>query len=466
MARTAKDAETGEEIVILEGDEAAEESTPAEQDYDLALDNWIADLGGALDAAISVYKYDEKSNQPAFVDTVGAQDMEGVALFKMLREEYGGGKFRIQLRAGGRIVKTQTLRIEPPPKSTATNSGPLGNDLPALIRELKADTGNDTAIMMQAMQQQNAQFQTMMVEMVKALGSNNNAPAPPTMAEVITTVAALKDMSAPPPSVEPTELILKGIELANALKGDNEGGDANMYTLLQSAVKELGGTIANAAKVMPNMVAAPGTPQPATAQPAPAMQITADDTARPREPIEGDPAPIEVETKSRNEIPEQLQPFEPYVNSLVQMAAAKKDPELYAEVIIDQLGDEYADAWIGKREGREMLLGIFTQAQPFARWFEMVGEIITEILHGEDENAGIDDNPEATHNADETPQDGAATTLQPDGNVQIPTTSEHDDAPTDDPSIDGDIERPGGDSSNVTLDGETGKPIEDDAASS
>ena len=458
MARTAKDAETGEEIVVLEeGDQLEDEQTPAEKDHELVVNNWLADMGGDMNAAISVYRYDEKTNKPSFVDSLGAQEMDGVTLFKMLKEEYGGGKFRIQLREQGRIVKTQTLQIEPPPKSAqvaASNS--MGtNDLPALIRELKADNGsNETSLIMQAMQQQNQQFQTMMVEMVKAMGANNNnQPAAPSMTEVIAAVAGLKEMSTPDKQPDATELILKGVELATALKGDNEGGE-NMYTLLNNAVKGLGGAISDAAKVMPHQIQPQLQPQQTQTQP---MQVTNDDTARPREPISGgDQPPPQINLQSENEIPEQLQPFEPYVNQLVQYAAMGKDPELYAEIIIDQLGDEYADAWVGKREGREMLLGIFTQTQPYAQWFETVGQIITEILHGIEETPPIDPGAEPAHNAGELSQDGTEAQVNdvPNG----PTTEAEE---TSAPSIDGVSARPGGDSSNTTIDGETGEPVQD-----
>ena len=466
MAKTIKDSETGEEIVVMEdGDTIEDEQTPAEKDHELVVNNWLADMGGDMNAAISVYRYDEKTNKPSFVDSLGAQEMDGVTLFKMLKEEYGGGKFRIQLRESGRIVKTQTLQIEPPPKSAqvAAANNPMGNDLPALIRELKADNGsNETSLIMQAMQQQNQQFQTMMVEMVKAMGANNsNQPPPPSMADVIASVASIKEMSTPDKAPDPTEMILKGIELATALKGENEGGE-NMYTLLNNAVKGLGGAISDAAKVMPHQIQPQLATQP-QAQPAQAqqpMQVTADDTARPREPIEGDQPAPQIELTSRNEIPEQLQPFEPYVNQLVQYAAQNKDPELYAEVILDQLGDEYADAWVGKREGREMLLGIFTQAQPYAVWFENVGTIISEMLHGEGEPAGVDGEIEPAQTTGEPLQDGADP-LQ-DSNVSSGPDPETEDASA--PSLDGDSAGSGGDSANATIDGETGKPIQDEPA--
>lgn len=458
VVQTAKNLETGEEIVITDPEELEEEPTPAEQDYELTLNNWLADLGGDTSAAISVYRYDEKTNRPSFVDSMAAQDMDGVTLFKTLKEEYGGGKFRIQLRADGRIVKTQTLQIEPPPKSKQIQPGSLGNDLPALIRELKSDSGGgDIRLMMEMMQQQNTQFQTMMVEMVKAMGANNNQqPAFDPVAMQTSMLQGIETMQKLATPVDPTSLILKGIELVSAVKGDTgDGGNANMFSLMQSAIKEFGGTLSDAVKVMP--------PQPGQAPDNPTPPI-----ARLREPVAGDEpassqpgALAQPETVSRNTVPDQLKQFEPYVNKLVALAVASKDPDLYGEVIIDELGDEYALSWIGEKQGRETLMEIFTQTQPYREWFESVGKVIKDILgfvepSPDVPNEHVDDPVPLPDNAGEpSATDGVdASSGQSGGSGPDP----------DDPSVDGSANGTGGGAGHVTLDGATGQPIENQPA--
>lgn len=461
MPRTAIDSETGEEITVIDADEAEEEQqTPAELDYENTLNTWLADLGGAMDAAISVYRYDEKTNKPAFVDSIGAQEMDGVTLFKTLKEEYGGGKFRIQMRAGGRIVKTQTLQVEPPPKSAQNNGGGFGTqDLPALIRELKGSESNDTGLILQMMQQQNQQFQTMMVEMFKAIG-NKEQPQQMTMADMVGAVSQLKEMSTPQQQ-DATELILKGVELVQAVKGEGEGGEANLYSLLQTGLKEVGGSIAQIGQMTPppGMAPAPGA-QPGAAQP---MQITAQDQAPmiEQQPAQPQPNPQPGPLASANEVPEQLKPFEPHVNWLCGLAAQDKSPELYAEVIIDQMGEELAYAWVGQKEGRDMLFNVFTQAQPYAAWFEAVGHFITDFLQEDIETESpdsvLDQNDEAPHNAGET---DAPTTLEDESVSSGPTSPGLviDGEPAT--HIDGDSERPGGHSGDPEIDGAVGDASE------
>lgn len=439
-----------EEGVIAEA-EAEDEPTKEELDRELSLSNWIADLGGVDDAAIIVYRIREKDNKQVYIDSLGAQEMDGPGVFQKLKNEYGGGKFRIQLRGNGRIQKTQTIEIEPPPKQPP--GGELGGmNLAGIIRELKTTKDNDsTELILNMMQSQNAQFQQMVTTLIAAMGNNSNQPVVDPMAmqtsllEGIATMQKLAGVN--DKAKDPTQLILEGVKLVSAIKESGEGGEANIYSLLSKAVDGFGETLTTAMALNPS--ATPVAPPQLTAQPSSLAAIAdAHKTDPEKAPVLGQPT-----------LPPDhpLAPFEPFVDWMLSLAHKQANPELYAEVIIDQIGSETAHAWLATDEGIAALKENLPKTVPYENWLRAVGREIVLIIEEGPSEPGVDVSIAGADNAGEP--------IAQDGDVR----AGHDSPspiPSNQSPLDGDSKRPGGDTDNVALDGEFSESGENDSPSS
>jgi len=446
---------------VIEPIDSEDVPTEAQVDKVMSVNNWIADLGGHDDAAIVVYEMDAKTNKPVYIESLGVEEMDGPMLFEKLKNEYGGGKFRIQMRADGAIRKTQTVEIKRPPKVTENNSPFGGLDLPSLVKEIRGEQKQDsTQLILDMMQRQNEQFQTMMTTMVAAMTANNNAaPAMDPIAmqsSMMATMVAMKTMVEPAQQKSPTDLILEGVRMVNEIRGDDSGGggEANMYSVLQKAIGEFGGALGS----IPGALATPPT-APLPAQPtdeyARSERVTGDGSVKSlvNQPSTDQPlGPISHEQVAQpnpqtTQLSPQMAQFQGYVDWMLTLARKNANPELYAEVIIDNLGVDVAFAWIADPQGQSMLIDNFPEIKEHLVWFKALGEAIDELTSEVDNEGDL--------------------TLQPDSNAPTQPNSGNDSVdikPVETiegeylPPIDGDTERSGGNQSDVASDGEVSEP--------
>ena len=419
-----------EDTLIIDSSEL--ELSEAEIATDNLLNNLLADLGDSDDVKITVYKV-KKGNDMTWVKSFGPTelDMDLESLLTGLRDSYGGGKYKIQVREKGQIRKAKMIEIEPPPVTGEY-------DQAAAIRELKAENQSESmggmatmfAQMMKAnqdqMQHQADSQQRFMETMVTAMsGRSNDQPAfdPVTgMTAMIQSMSELHKLTAPAAQPDATEMILKGVELVSAIRGDGDGGgEANIYTVLSKAMGSFGETLTHAM----NMPPMPTQPQPQIAsQPQPgqppkvltdadAPRLVTEQPAPGAQPETPAATPEEIEARAR---------FEPYVDYLIQLAEKNSDQELYAEVILDQLGPTVAHAWLSTPEGLEQLARQWPKVTEHMEWFVEVGAQV-DLLVREEQNLGEgtgsqqtdgdvstgDEHPVSTiTHSDQTPLDGTA----------------------------------------------------------
>lgn len=403
QARTTKSAQDPEELHEEMRESASEiEPTEAEVDHQSVVNDWIADLGGHSDAAISVYRMDPRTNKPIFIESFGVSEMDGPSLFRMLRHDYNGGKFRIQMRADGRIRKSQTVEIEPPLKRERQHDPGAGQlNIAEVIRELRSDRGNgdQTSLILESIRESNRAFQTMMVEMMKATAKKDDGPS---ITELVQAMAAMKQLEPERPQTDPTELILKGIELANSLGGN--GAEANMYDVLKGALSQFGGTLNQALGSMPPQQRAMMERSP---QRLPAPQQASEPSGEAKRPEgeaktpEGENADADNAQKAREKPPEmtpeeravraQLGDFAPYLDWLVELAKQDRDPAVYANVFIDQIGEEQARQLILTPGLLETLAQAVPAVSAHLPWFVEFRSCVDEFTAGDDDAPEFDD---------------------------------------------------------------------------
>lgn len=437
--------------IEAEFEEYTEDKTEAEKE----LENFLADLGTLSNVKITVYRVLEGKKQ-SWVTAFEPSEFDMEALFTSLRQDYNGGTFKIQVRESGRIVKNRQIDIEPPPKE-ADRFKQLEQAL-----EQKMNGSSDVTRMMADMQRMNMEMfqrqsesqQNMMTAILGVL-SNNKSSAPAIdpiqmQATMLESVRALRDLSTPEKSPDQTELILKGIELATTLRESSEGGDANMYSVLSKALGTFGGVMAQGAGQSTGQSA-----NQTAAQSLPAQQIQ-QKPAQNTQQANAQSAQSATAQPTSPDLPllfdgHPLKPFEPVVHLLVNRARKGASPVTYAEYIIDEIGEEMAQEWIVKDEGRAVLLEQFPYltAEPILPWLlELASEVETILAESvsDDSDDTVDDDAEGTDTS------GHAS-------IAPEPTAEENTAYADGVTV-----RPSGDSQHATLDGATGRPIENESA--
>lgn len=161
-------------------------------------DEWSDFLSGSGDAAM-IYVYRQPGNgQTAFefVDSFPADQFEPASLMKRLRNEFGGGNYRVQLRNGGRVKSNKLMSVAAPLKGdTPRESGDTGI-MRAMLEEMRQmrQEQNKAADPMASMQTMLA----MMASMKEVLGLGQPRNAVREMVETMTAINELRDLNPAP----------------------------------------------------------------------------------------------------------------------------------------------------------------------------------------------------------------------------------------------------------------------------
>ena len=212
----------------------------------------------AEDATISVNRV-QLNNSLAFLFSYHPDEYSIAQLQTKLRDEYGGGKFRIRGVANKKLRINQIIHIEAPIKKTS--------DIIAVAPANQGQSQND--IIFALMQTMNQGFQELGKLIVQS--AQNNAPSyDPQEAEdrFMNRMLQMKSLFGDnaPKQGAPVELFMKGIELGKELMGST--GESTTMDVVKEAIKTLGPALAGAMlidkqKPIPRPVAArPFTTRP------------------------------------------------------------------------------------------------------------------------------------------------------------------------------------------------------------
>ena len=327
------------------------------------VDALVSEFRGVDDTSLSVFRQGVGKNNLAFLFSSTPDDMGGSDIMEKCRDEYGGGDFRMHVRDNAGLVRNVGFSVEAPKeKPEPEKSEGLG------IAELMTimQTSNDKMMMM---------FQSTMAAMAEAFkGQQNNQPAfDPIAAQtaIIQSVATLKGLTEDKkPSKDPIDMLVQGVTLAKEIAGKD--GETNSSDILLEAIKQFAPTITTAASQ-----AGAGNPQiPGAPQPP------------------GDP---QAEADAAREVQMNMQKMviKGQVDFLVNCAKANKDPELYAELLLDQVGPDMAVSFVNQPDAMEKLAAINTEVLQYRIWFEELKRHILEMTaEDSDETEPTGDNGE------------------------------------------------------------------------
>lgn len=299
-----------------------------------------------------------------------------------IREEFGGGKYRIRVTdPQGKYVTMTTVDIVDLPKPAQPAAAPAvapGADLSgiaALLAAVKpnAPTGDGglAQIMTVMMAQQKAT-----TDMIIAL-MNKPAPTGPSLTDLLALIKAEKGEK-----TDPVALLLQGLELGKSIAGG--GGETGMLDVAKQGLE----------LITPLVQQRMETPAPAAparrlaAPPAPAAPPPVAATATDQ-PVQ--PAPEGANVK----VIQQLQWLKAQLNVLVHHAVRGKTPALYAEVMLDNLPPfvtvEDIHQHIGADDALDNLAKIDARVLDHREWFEDFREAVVEFLSPEEDEQDGDD---------------------------------------------------------------------------
>lgn len=312
---------------------------------DVAVNSLLADIAGDTSAAVTVYR-SAPNQKLKYLFKCHPGDFS----LEQLRDEYGGGDFRLYISKAGVLYKNVGVSVEPPrrvPEQVARqNPAP---DMLEILRE---------------MQRQNMQdMQILLLKMAEAMRANTPPIDPVAMQnQLLSQLATMKSLFTKDegPRENPLDGILKGIELAKSL-APTPVGEANTTDVLLEAIKTFGRPLAE------------GVARMQDAQPAQPQQI---DPARVQR-APGTPDTSKGESNVNTVLKMQLK-------MLVKKAQAGSDPALYADLILDNIPEPQVRAFLLQPSALDELVKLNADVATVRPWFEQLAAEITAALDGEE----------------------------------------------------------------------------------
>lgn len=328
---------------------------------DLALLNTLADLGETdSNVKVNVYRVDlsKGSKGGAFLFSCDPVEFN----FEKLRDDYGGGTYRVHVRANGGIAANRLVTIEEPRRPKIEAQAQPSQDLVAPL-----------TTMMQAMV---AGFENLGKLIVTA------QPQQQSRSDMLQEMLLYKQLFEQPQqsNVNPLDFVKQGIDLAKELgTSGKETGTADIVMgLLETFGKPIAEAVATAQatqRANPPPVPHPGAPMITHAANPAVIAPVHDNPAIASEQIEGD-------------IMKQMQS---YLNFLIAQAQADNDVYTYAGMILDAAPPEQIDQFINRPDWLDYLAQFEPNVKNFEPWFTQLRDAMKELLTpepGSDTNGG------------------------------------------------------------------------------
>jgi hypothetical protein len=310
------------------------------------------------DGKIMIYRLSAGNNRSmAFVFSFAAGAYSYEDMLETLRDEYGGGDFCIKIHAGeGRRLRMQERVSVESPKVKKIES----------VQQINSENP-----MIAMMREQMAAQQSMLNNLLLGLAKR---PEPAAVAGLglVEMLTLMEKMT--PKQVDPMQQLTLMRELVDF--GKEVSGNAPEDTGFMSAFKALAPAINAIASSQPPQVA-PQVKQ-GNQPPQVAPQIK-QGNQRPQAPVDGQEESLVL------------------LKMLVRAAKIGTAPEVYAEVVIDQLGAENCQALINNPDLLKGMLLQMPEAENYSEWFD-------ELLAAMGDFLAQPPNTESPPNGDGEPQ--------------------------------------------------------------
>jgi hypothetical protein len=312
----------------------------------------LAQLGGVDDARVMVYRQD-KGSPMTYVATYQPEDVQGEAsLFETIRQEFGGGSYRVHVRNASGLLANRRIDI-------ADRKVPTDGGLAASV----------TASIAALMTEQRRQFETLVATLTMQR---------PPVAE-ITEDALLSRFKLMAEIVRPQgngggdartfmQALQQGIELGKSMQQAPTG--AGTEDVLLQALSTFAPVIADAASQRRAVVAPPQRPR-----------IAAPGGAVPGPTATNQPPP----SATVNPATDPAADLRQLLALLLRAAVNDSEPDIYAEMVCDQLGDDSVMQLLAQADPLALLTGFAPEVSTHAAWFARLLASIKELYSDEPE---------------------------------------------------------------------------------
>lgn len=305
-----------------------------------ALDAVLSELGGIDNGRVGVYRID-RAGGLEYVATLTPDEVQGEAsLLEAIRRDYGGGSYRIHVRDAAGLIANRRVSIAerkaPPPDA-------VPNMVTAMMERMQAQT--ERIVQALTVNQRPAVSEADAEEKVLARMQ--------TMANILGTRSSGIDTSVV------METLSQGIELGKQLSGAAGGQDST------------GAVMAESLKAFTAMMLAQQRAPVRRPVPVPARQVAA-------VPPQAVPQPEGPATTAEDGADE-LAAMRTLLQVVMTGARRESDPELYAELVADQLGVEGVAELLRMPDPVGMLVQLEPEADEHRTWLQGLAQALREL---------------------------------------------------------------------------------------
>lgn len=317
---------------------------------DMVLLNTLAELGQTdSDAKVNVYRSSTaKGNKGgAFLFSCSPDEFT----LEKLRDEYGGGDYRIHVRANGSIIANRLVSVEEPKKLPVSvapqiQSAEMMQPISELTRAMMVGFENMGKLIIQAQPKQESR------------------------ADMLKELLLYKELFGSSKSeINPLDFVKQGIELAKDLRpSDKEAGTMDvMMQLLDTFGKPIAEAVSNAQTLHRQALSnAPTSFQPPVqVSNAPALMA---------------PIPDNQAQLTSDQDKQIMDAMKGYLNFLIAQAQAGNDVYTYAGMVLDQAPPEQIDSFIDRPDWLEYLANFEPAVKDHEAWFSQLRDAIKELL--------------------------------------------------------------------------------------
>ena len=316
-------------------------------DDDFSVGNVLAELGtGYDDAKVNVYLM-EPGKPGAFVDSFAPNDFS----LEMLKQTYGAGTYKIQIRAGGRIIPGgRVVRI-----AKSLNSGTVS--VPQFAPDKLIETMNIGF----------ERLGSMFAQAIQSLAANQ--PKLKTTVETLEELRLMREIMGGNVQPAPAQNSMDLLNLAAELAGKMNPGPQDENTVLLEGIKQFGPLLQTLMAGQPAHNGGPGLNGQQRVLPQPHSQPMAAPVPAPAPVPSLSPSPQGADMNMLIDM---------YLKTLLANARADNDPMTYAQTTIDYMGDEEAVKLATNPQWFDLLCQRIPDAAAHKEWFE---ELRTGILY-------------------------------------------------------------------------------------
>lgn len=317
----------------------------------------LGQLDGADDIEVHIYAEPDKGNGgSAWCFSCSPDDYTWSDLLTRIKNDpdLGPGRYSLRAKRGTQFVGRKVVQIagrsRPAVLAPAVAAAPVGGDPMAAFREFQM--------------QQMTQMQNLLLGLVGKMGNGGGA----SITDVITAAKMLTEGKRDP--VDPIIGIKQLLEVQALLKAAADGSGESMGAgTMDAIVKAL-------------EVIGPVLTAGATAPAAPLQTL-------PSRPDPASSVPTVVATEPASKPKPKPDPMRVLLSSLIRAAKRESEVGAYAQIVIDELGDEQVEKLLSMPAPLDLLARIEPRLADHRAWFEALLTELREAFASEpDDDAG------------------------------------------------------------------------------